>query len=52
MLEITCPVRTAPLRSGIVRKRSMMPVCRSRATYTAVDAAPKPAHSRMIPGTT
>ena len=43
---------TAPLRIGIVRKRSMMPVVMSFATETAVDAEPNPAQSRMMPGTT
>ncbi len=51
-LTTTCPVSTAPLGSGIVRNRSMMPVVISRDTDTAVEDAPKPAHSRMMPGTT
>ena len=33
-----------------MRNRSMMPVVMSRATEIAVDAAPKPAQSRMMPG--
>ena len=51
-LATTWPVSTAPLRIGMVRKRSMMPVVMSRDTEIAVDDAPNPAHSRMMPGTT
>jgi len=51
-LATTWPVSTAPARSGMVRNRSMIPVVMSRATYIAVELAPNPAQSRMMPGTT
>jgi hypothetical protein len=51
-LATTWPVSTAPLRIGMVRNRSMMPVVMSRETAMAVDDAPNPAQSRMMPGTT
>lgn len=39
-LATTWPMSTAELRIGIDRNRSTMPSSRSRATSTAVDAAP------------
>jgi len=52
MLAATCPVSTAELAIGNDWKRSMIPPTISAQTLTAVVAEPKPAHSRMIPGTT
>ena len=43
---------TAARLIGMVRNRSMIPEVMSSATPTAVPAAPNPAQSRMIPGTT
>ena len=51
-LATTWPVSTAQPRIGIVRNRSMIPVVMSWLTLTAVPAAPNPAQSRMMPGTT
>ena len=51
-LASTCPVRTDDGAIAKVRKRSMIPSFMSLETLTAVVDAPKPAHSRMIPGTT
>lgn len=51
-LSATCPVSTADRAMAMVRNRSMMPSAKSVDSATAVVEAPKPAHSKMIPGTT
>ena len=51
-LATTWPVITEELVIGIVRKRAITPFVMSSATPTAVPAAPKPAQSKMMPGTT
>ncbi len=48
----TCPISTQAPAIGSDRKRSITPVVMSWATLTDAPAEPKPAHSRMIPGTT
>ena len=52
MPAITFPVSTAELTMGIERKRSIAPLVMSSHTLDETEAEPKPAHSRMIPGTT
>jgi hypothetical protein len=51
-LATTCPVSTVAPAIGSDRKRSITPLVMSSHTATAVVADPKPAHSRMMPGTT
>ena len=51
-LAATCPQRIAGPPTSIDRKRSTMPPVMSWLTVTAVVAEPKPAHSRITPGTT
>ena len=51
-LAVTCPMRTADFSIGSERNRSIAPVVMSAATGTAVPAAPYPAQSSTMPGTT
>ena len=51
-LAATWPARIDGPPTSIERKRSTMPPAMSWLTVTAVVAEPKPAHSRITPGTT